>query len=114
MRRELRGLRRMKDNKVNTELQAINDEIQKVNIQDNLLNFLKSDFKNQMQDNMHQIEETEAVLDNERLALKEHIGQIESEEKELNDQLAALDRKLAQQDKELRSVQRDWERKIDA
>ena len=44
MRKELRGLRRMKENKVNTELQAINNEIQKVNIQDNLLNFLKSDF----------------------------------------------------------------------
>ena len=34
----------MKASKVNNELQAINSEIQKVNIKENLLNFLKSDF----------------------------------------------------------------------
>ena len=40
-----------------------------------------------MQDNMQEIEQTEAVLDNERSALKEHIGQIVEEEKELREQL---------------------------
>ena len=55
MRRELRGLRRLKESKVDTELRAIDNEIQKVNIQDNLLSFLKSDFKSQMKDNMHEI-----------------------------------------------------------
>jgi len=44
MRKELKGLRKMKASKVNNELQAINSEIQKVNIKENLLNFLKSDF----------------------------------------------------------------------
>ena len=44
MRRELRGLRKIEKSKVNTELKAINNEIQKVNIQENLLNFLKNDF----------------------------------------------------------------------
>ena len=49
MRRELRGLRKLtQDSKVNSELKAIDNEIQKVNIQDNLLNFLKNDFKSQM------------------------------------------------------------------
>ena len=48
MRRELRGLRKMKDSKVNTELKAINSEIQKVDIQQNLLSFLKNDFESQM------------------------------------------------------------------
>ena len=75
MRRELRGLRRLKDSKVDTELRAIDNEIQKVNIQDNLLSFLKSDFKNQMQDNMQEIQQTEIVIDNERLALKADIDQ---------------------------------------
>ena len=41
---------------MNSELKAIDNEIQKVNIQDNLLNFLKNDFKSQMQDNMQEIE----------------------------------------------------------
>ena len=45
MRRELRGLRKMKDSKVNSELNAINSEIQKVDIQQNLLSFLKNDFE---------------------------------------------------------------------
>ena len=45
MRRELRGLRRLtKDCKVNSELKAIDSEIQKVNIQDNLISFLQNDF----------------------------------------------------------------------
>ena len=95
MRRELRGLRRMKDSKVNCELKAIDNEIQKVNIQDNLLNFLKNDFDNQMEENMHEIEKTEAVLDNERSALKQHVGQVEEEEKHLQDEINALDKKLA-------------------
>ena len=73
MRRELRGLRRLKDSKVDTELRAIDNEIQKVNIQDNLLSFLKSDFKSQMQDNMQEIQQAENVIDNERLALKADI-----------------------------------------
>lgn len=82
MRRELRGLRKLtQDSKVNSELKAIDNEIQKVNIQDNLLNFLKNDFKSQMQDNMHEIEQTEAVLDNERTALKQHIDQIEEQDR---------------------------------
>ena len=84
MRRELRGLRRLtQDSKVNSELKAIDNEIQKVNIQDNLLNFLKNDFKSQMQDNMQEIEQTEAVLDNERSALKVHISHIEVEDKRM-------------------------------
>ena len=73
MRRELRGLRRLKESKVDTELRAIDNEIQKVNIQDNLLSFLKSDFKSQMQDNMQEIQQAENVIDNERLALKADI-----------------------------------------
>ena len=73
MRRELRGLRRLKESKVDTELRAIDNEIQKVNIQDNLLSFLKSDFKSQMQDNMQEIQQTETVIDNERSALKADI-----------------------------------------
>lgn len=84
MRRELRGLRRLtQDSKVNSELKAIDNEIQKVNIQDNLLNFLKNDFKSQMQDNMQEIEQTEAVLDNERTALKQHIDEIEEQDRQL-------------------------------
>ena len=83
MRRELRGLRRLKESKVDTELRAIDNEIQKVNIQDNLLSFLKSDFKSQMQDNMQEIEQTEIVIDNERSALKADIDQTEEEEKAL-------------------------------
>ena len=83
MRRELRGLRRFKESKVDTELRAIDAEIQKVNIQDNLLSFLKSDFKSQMKDNMQEIEQTEIVIDNERLALKADIDQTEEEEKTL-------------------------------
>ena len=83
MRRELRGLRRFKESKVDTELRAIDAEIQKVNIQDNLLSFLKSDFKSQMKDNMQEIEQTEIVIDNERLALKADIDQTEEEEKAL-------------------------------
>ena len=83
MRRELRGLRRLKDSKVDTELRAIDNEIQKVNIQDNLLSFLKSDFKSQMQDNMQEIQQTETVIDNERSALKADIDQTEEEEKAL-------------------------------
>ena len=75
MRRELRGLRKMKQSKVNSELNAIDKEIQKVNIQDNLLSFLKNDFESQMQNNMQEIEETEAVLDHERTALKAHADQ---------------------------------------
>ena len=69
------------DSKVNSELKAIDNEIQKVNIQDNLLNFLKNDFKSQMQDNMQEIEQTEAVLDNERTALKQHIDEIEEQDR---------------------------------
>lgn len=83
MRRELRGLRRLKESKVDTELRAIDNEIQKVNIQDNLLSFLKSDFKSQMQDNMQEIQQTETVIDNERSALKADIDQTEEEEKAL-------------------------------
>ena len=83
MRRELRGLRRMKESKVNCELKAIDSEIQKVNIQDNLLNFLKNDFDNQMEENMHEIEQTEGLIDNERSALKQHAGQVEEAEKQL-------------------------------
>lgn len=71
------------DSKVNSELKAIDNEIQKVNIQDNLLNFLKNDFKSQMQDNMQEIEQTEAVLDNERTALKQHIDEIEEQDRQL-------------------------------
>ena len=82
MRRELRGLRKLtQDSKVNSELKAIDNEIQKVNIQDNLLNFLKNDFKSQMKDNMQEIEQTEAVLDNERTALKQHIDEIEEQDR---------------------------------
>ena len=71
------------DSKVNSELKAIDNEIQKVNIQDNLLNFLKNDFKSQMQDNMQEIEQTEAVLDNERTALKQHVDEIEEQDRQL-------------------------------
>ena len=71
------------DSKVNSELKAIDNEIQKVNIKDNLLNFLKNDFKSQMQDNMQEIEQTEAVLDNERTALKQHIDEIEEQDRQL-------------------------------
>lgn len=55
MKKELRGLRKMNASKVNNELKAIDSEIQKVNIQDNLIGFLKKDFDNQMQDNMQAI-----------------------------------------------------------
>ena len=85
MRRELRGLRRLKESKVDNELRAIDNEIQKVNIQDNLLSFLKSDFQNQMQDNMQEIEQTETALDNERSALKADIDQTGNEEKALQE-----------------------------
>ncbi len=44
MRKELRSLRKLQQSKVNNELKAINSEIQKVNISDNLLSFLKNDF----------------------------------------------------------------------
>ena len=44
MRKELRNLKRLQSSKVNNELKAINNEIQKVNISDNLLSFLKNDF----------------------------------------------------------------------
>lgn len=77
MRRELRGLRKMKASKVNNELKAINKEIQKVNIQSNLLSFLKNDFNEQMQDNMQEIEQTEAVIEDERTAIKAHYSQVD-------------------------------------
>ena len=63
---------------------------------------------------MQEIEQTEAVLDNERSTLKEHIGQIVEEEKELRDQLQLLEKQLAQKERELKAEKRDWERKIDA
>ena len=114
MRRELRGLRRLKESKVDTELRAIDNEIQKVNIQDNLLSFLKSDFKSQMQDNMQEIEQTENVIDNERATLKADIDQTVEEEKALQEEIYALDKQLRLKEKQMRAVQREGERKIDA
>jgi len=48
MRRELRSLRKMKESRVNCELNAIDKEIKKVDIQQNLMSFLKNDFDHQM------------------------------------------------------------------
>ena len=67
-----------------------------------------------MQDNMNQIEQTEAVIDNERTALKAHIGQIEAEEKSLENQIFELEKQLRAKDKEYGAVKRDGERRIDA
>jgi hypothetical protein len=71
MRRELRSLRKMTDSKVNTELKAISKEIKESNIEDNLISFLKNDFKNQMSENLNEIQHTEIQIDKERAALKE-------------------------------------------
>lgn len=94
MRRELRGLRKMKASKVNNELKAINKEIQKVNIQSNLLSFLKDDFNQQMQGNMQEIEQTEAVIEDERTAIKAHFNQVDEEQKEIQNELFALEKKI--------------------
>ena len=69
----------MKESKVNCELKAINREIQKVDIQQNLLSYLKNDFNSQMQDNMVQIEKTEAVIEDERSAVKAHFADMSTQ-----------------------------------
>jgi hypothetical protein len=56
---------------VNTELKAISKEIKESNIEDNLISFLKNDFKNQMSENLNEIQHTEIQIDKERAALKE-------------------------------------------
>jgi hypothetical protein len=61
----------MTDSKVNTELKAISKEIKESNIEDNLISFLKNDFKNQMSENLNEIQHTEIQIDKERAALKE-------------------------------------------
>lgn len=71
MRRELRSLRKIKDSKVNTELKAISKEIKQKNFDDDLISFLKKDFKNQMSENLNEIEQAETQIDKERAALKE-------------------------------------------
>ena len=71
MRRELRSLRKIKDSKVNTELKAISKEIKQKNFDDDLISFLKNDFKNQMSENLNEIEQAETQIDKERAALKE-------------------------------------------
>ena len=114
MRKELRGLRKKQKSKVNSELKAISHEIQKTNQQENLLNFLKNDFKAQMDENLQQIEKTETALDEERSALKAQLGQISEEEKAMQDELFGLEKKLRTKEKEMRAVQRDLERQIDA
>ena len=65
---------------------------------------MKNDFKSQMQDNMQEIEQTEAVIDNERNALKVHIDEIEEEDKRLQDELRTLEKQLRAKDVEIRTV----------
>lgn len=47
-----------------------------------------------MQDNMQQIEQTEAVIEDERTALKAHQDLMEDEQKKFRDEIFALDKQL--------------------
>lgn len=55
MKKEIKGLRKLKDSRVHSELEAINHEIQRGPTQENLLQFLQKDFNVQMSENMQEI-----------------------------------------------------------
>lgn len=63
MRKELRSLRKIEKSKVCTELKAISSEIKRVNVQEDLLSFLKNDFNNQMEEEMNVVKQAEADLE---------------------------------------------------
>jgi len=66
-----------------------------------------------MQDNMLEIEQTEAVIEDERSALKAHFSQIDEEQRHIKDQLSVLDKRMRNMAQEHRALLRESERKIE-